>query len=196
MAIKDDVNDAKKILDSESQFLESIVRSEIFVRKYKKPLITGLVCLIVAVAGYATVDYINNSKFKKANVAYNELLLNPNDEKAISVLKNNNTNLYTLFEFRKALDNNDSKKIAELSKIEDIDPILKEIINYEMNKDSEEILNSYSSFMKGYVLLKEGKIEEANQEFTKILPNSDLSKIANSLRHYSGGQKGDGKNEK
>ncbi|NLK67012.1 MAG: hypothetical protein GX282_06010 [Campylobacteraceae bacterium] len=189
MAIKEDIKDAKKVLDSQSQFLESIVRSELFVKKYKKPLMTVLTVLVVVFVGYNIMNYVESSKFKKANEAYSELLVNPNNEKAKKSLKNSNKNLYTLYEFRVALDNADSAKIAELSQAEGIDPILKDIINYEASKESGEILNSYSAFMSGYALLKEGKAEEANREFLKIPQNSDLSNIANSLRHYSGSKK-------
>ena len=191
MAIKEDIKDAKKVLDSQSQFLESIVRSELFVKKYKKPLMTVLTVLVVVFVGYNIMNYVESSKFKKANEAYSELLVNPNNEKAKKSLKNSNKNLYTLYEFRVALDNADSAKIAELSQAEGIDPILKDIINYEASKESGEILNSYSAFMSGYALLKEGKAEEANREFLKIPQNSDLSNIANSLRHYSGSKKWD-----
>ena len=189
MAIKDDVKDAKKILDSEGQFLEGIVRSELFVKKYKNPLKVILAALVVGVVGYLFMDYMDTSKFKKANSAYNELLLNPDNEKARKTLQNSNKNLYTLYEFRNALDTNNSSKILELANVDGLDPILKDIINFQANKQSGEILSSYTAFMSGYALLKEGKVEEANKEFLKIPPNSDLSNIANSLRHYSGGLK-------
>lgn len=147
--------------------------------------------VFLAIVVYLVVDYQKEAKFKKANESYSELILNPNDKEAAKKLKSLDKNLFTLFEFRQALDNNDSKKIDELSNLEGIDKLLKDIISYEAGKQSGEILSSYSAFMNGYAYLKEGKVEEANKEFIKISPNSGLTQIVKNLRHYNGN-----KNEK
>lgn len=191
MAIKDDIKDVKERMDSQGQFLENIIKSELFIKKYKKPIVGTFIVVFLAVVVYLVVDYQKEAKFKKANESYNELILNPNDKEAAKKLKSLDKNLFTLFEFRQALDNNDSKKIDELSNLEDIDKLLKDIISYEAGKQSGEILSSYSAFMNGYAYLKEGKVEEANKEFIKISPSSGLTQIVKNLRHYNGN-----KNEK
>ncbi|MCR8685070.1 hypothetical protein [Campylobacter ureolyticus] len=191
MAIKDDIKDVKERMDSQGQFLENIIKSELFIKKYKKPIVGTFIVVFLAIVVYLVVDYQKEAKFKKANESYNELILNPNDKEAAKKLQSLDKNLFTLFEFRQALDNNDSKKIDELSNLEDIDKLLKDIISYEAGKQSGEILSSYSAFMSGYAYLKEGKVEEANKEFIKISPNSGLTQIVKNLRHYNGN-----KNEK
>ncbi|MCZ6172596.1 hypothetical protein [Campylobacter ureolyticus] len=191
MAIKDDIKDVKERMDSQGQFLENIIKSELFIKKYKKPIVGTFIVVFLAVVVFLVVDYQKEAKFKKANESYNELILNPNDKEAAKKLKSLDKNLFTLFEFRQALDNNDSKKIDELSNLEDIDKLLKDIISYEAGKQSGEILSSYSAFMNGYAYLKEGKVEEANKEFIKISPSSGLTQIVKNLRHYNGN-----KNEK
>ena len=191
MAIKDDIKDVKERMDSQGQFLENIIKSELFIKKYKKPIVGTFIVVFLAVVVFLVVDYQKEAKFKKANESYNELILNPNDKEAAKPLKSLDKNLFTLFEFRQALDNNDSKKIDELSNLEDIDKLLKDIISYEAGKQSGEILSSYSAFMNGYAYLKEGKVEEANKEFIKISPSSGLTQIVKNLRHYNGN-----KNEK
>ncbi|PKZ29489.1 hypothetical protein CYJ41_03800 [Campylobacter ureolyticus] len=191
MAIKDDIKDVKERIDSQGQFLENIIKSELFIKKYKKPIVGTFIVVFLAIVVYLVVDYQKEAKFKKANESYNELILNPNDKEAAKKLKSLDKNLFALFEFRQALDNNDSKKIDELSNLEDIDKLLKDIISYEAGKQSGEILSSYSAFMSGYAYLKEGKVEEANKEFIKISPNSGLTQIVKNLRHYNGN-----KNEK
>ena len=191
MAIKDDIKDVKERMDSQGQFLENIIKSELFIRKYKKPIVGTFIVVFLAIVAYLVVDYQKEAKFKKANESYNELILNPNDKEAAKKLKSFAKNLFTLFEFRQALDNNDSKKIDELSNLEDIDKLLEDIISYEAGKQSGEILSSYSAFMNGYAYLKEGKVEEANKEFIKISLNSGLTQIVKNLRHYNGN-----KNEK
>ncbi|MCZ6105099.1 hypothetical protein [Campylobacter ureolyticus] len=191
MAIKDDIKDVKERMDSQGQFLENIIKSELFIKKYKKPIVSTFIVVFLAVVVYLVVDYQKEAKFKKANESYNELILNPNDKEAAKKLKSLDKNLFTLFEFRQALDNNDSKKIDELSNLEGIDKLLKDIISYEAGKQSGEILSSYSAFMNGYAYLKDGKVEEANKEFIKISPSSGLTQIVKNLRHYNGN-----KNEK
>ena len=191
MAIKDDIKDVKERMDSQGQFLENIIKSELFIKKYKKPIVGTFIVVFLAIVVYLVVDYQKETKFKKANESYNELILNPNDKEAANKLKSLDKNLFTLFEFRQAMDNNDSKKINELSNLEDIDKLLKDIIKYEAGEQSGEILSSYSAFMNGYAYLKEGKVEEANKEFIKISPNSGLTQIVKNLRHYNGN-----KNEK
>lgn len=191
MAIKDDIKDVKERMDSQGQFLENIIKSELFIKKYKKPIVGTFIVVFLAIVVYLVVDYQKEAKFKKANESYSELILNPNDKEAAKKLQSLDKNLFTLFEFRQALDNNDSKKIDELSNLEGIDKLLKDIISYEAGKQSGEILSSYNAFMSGYAYLKEGKVEEANKEFIKISPNSGLTQIVKNLRHYNGN-----KNEK
>lgn len=191
MAIKDDIKDVKERMDSQGQFLENIIKSELFIKKYKKPIVGTFIVVFLAIVMYLVVGYQKEAKFKKANESYSELILNPNDKEAAKKLQSLDKNLFTLFEFRQALDNNDSKKIDELSNLEGIDKLLKDIISYEAGKQSGEILSSYSAFMSGYAYLKEGKVEEANKEFIKISPNSGLTQIVKNLRHYNGN-----KNEK
>ena len=191
MAIKDDIKDVKERMDSQGQFLENIIKSELFIRKYKKPIVGAFIVVFLAIVVYLVVDYQKETKFKKANESYSELILNPNDKEAAKKLQSLDKNLFALFEFRQALDNNDSKKIDELSNLEGIDKLLKDIISYEAGKQSGEILSSYNAFMSGYAYLKEGKVEEANKEFIKISPNSGLTQIVKNLRHYNGN-----KNEK
>lgn len=191
MAIKDDIKDVKERMDSQGQFLENIIKSELFIKKYKKPIVGTFIVVFLAIVVYLVVDYQKEAKFKKANESYSELILNPNDKEAAKKLQSLDKNLFTLFEFRQALDNNDSKKIDELSNLEGIDKLLKDIISYEAGKQSGEILSSYNAFMSGYAYLKEGNVEEANKEFINISPNSGLTQIVKNLRHYNGN-----KNEK
>ncbi|QKF64157.1 hypothetical protein [Campylobacter corcagiensis] len=186
MAIKDNVKELKKVADSEEQFLESIIKSEFFVKKYKKPIITVVIIAILIPLALATSNFIKDRKFKAANEAYAELITDPNNQKAKEKLKSSSKNLYTIYEFRTALDTNDSAKLDQLSNLDGIDPVLKDLINFSAKKDSGEIMDSYAVFMKGYGYLKDGKIEEANQEFVKIAPNSPLGDIARNLRHYNG----------
>ncbi|PSM52317.1 hypothetical protein CBLAS_0317 [Campylobacter blaseri] len=186
MALKDDIKNIKNSASSEEQFLESIIKSEIFIKKYKKPLIVIVFAVIVFIILNTILGYVKESKFNSANEAYSELILNPKNENAKDILRSKNENLFSLYEFRQALDNKDMNKINELSNNGKIDPILKDIISFTANKDSGEIMESYKTLLDGYELLKAGKIKEANSEFIKIPPDSELASIVKNLRHYNG----------
>ena len=58
MAIKDDIDSIKEELNTQEQFLENIIKSERFFKKYKKIIIGAVVLGIVGAAGY----YINGAK--------------------------------------------------------------------------------------------------------------------------------------
>ncbi|CZE47070.1 hypothetical protein [Campylobacter geochelonis] len=189
MAIKDDIKDVQQSIGSEEQFLENIIKSEMFVRKYKKMLIAIFVVLVVVVLGYSLFNYIEDNRFQSAHKAYSELVADPNNQKAKDELKSKDKNLFAIYELRQALDANDTAKIKELASNTALDPILQNIIKFEAGEDSGEMMSAYSAFMKGYTLLKEGKIEAAKSEFAKIPPNSQLSNIARNLRHYNGSKK-------
>lgn len=186
LAIKDDVKEIKRAASSQEQFLESIIKGEFFVKKYKKPIAVLVIIAILVPLAFATLDFIKERKFQAANEAYAELITDPSNQKAKEKLKSSSKNLYTIYEFRLALDSNDTAKLDELANLDDIDPVLKDIIGFSARKDSGELMDSYISFMKGYGYLKEGKIDEANSEFVKIPPNSPLGDIVRNLRHYNG----------
>lgn len=189
LALRDDIKGIKQELGSEEQFLENIIRSERFVKKYKKPLLSLAVLLIFAAIGYYGYKFVDDRNHQKANIAYAKLISNPNDLGAQDELKSLDKNLFALFEFKKAVDGNDTKKLQELATLNDIDPILSSIIRYKAGEGSGEILATYSYLMKGYELLKEDKIEAANAEFAKIPINSPLNQIVQNLKHYNGNKK-------
>jgi len=75
---------------------------------------------------------------------------------------------------------------AALENTQGIDVVLKEIINLQNGKQGGVLLADYDSLLKGYDLLKEGKIEQAHAELDKIPLNSPVRQIALALKHYGG----------
>ena len=72
---------------------------------------------------------------------------------------------------------------------EQIDPLLKDIVKYQLNEPSGQILSSYKAVVRGYELMKENKIDEAKNEFKKVPLNSQLQSIVKNLEHYQGNAK-------
>ena len=50
----------------------------------------------------------------------------------------------------------------------------------------QTILSEYSTLLKGFELLKQNKIKEANDEFNKISLDSQLQTLVKNLKHYQG----------
>ena len=148
MAIKDDINSIKEELNTQEQFLENMIKSERFFKKYSKFIITAIVLGAIGAIGY----YIND--------AYAKLILNPKDEQVKAELKQKDASLYALYEFKIAVDNNDTSALKSLAN-EQIDPLLKDIVKSQLNEPSGQILSSYRAAINGYELLKEDKIDEA-----------------------------------
>jgi len=185
LAIKDDIDSIKEELNTQEQFLENIIKSERFFKKYKKIIIGALALGVIGAAGYYINGALKEKEFKAANAAYAKLILNPKDEQAKAELKQKDASLYALYEFKVAVDNNDTSALKSLAN-EQIDPLLKDIVKSQLNEPSGQILSSYRAAINGYELLKEDKIDEAKNEFKKIPLNSQLQDLVKNLEHYQG----------
>ncbi len=191
MSLKENLDVIKEEISAEEQFLESVIKGERFFKKYKKPIIAGIVALVLGGAGYSGYKVIKKSNLEASNRAYETLLKNPNDKKALNTLKSKNEELYLVFKFQQAVKNNDKKSFEELANLKE-NQLLSDLSNYELAQiDNSKIVKS--EFLKGmalleegFELLKEGKIEEARLKFAQINPNSGLSEIAKNLSHYQG----------
>lgn len=179
LAIKENLDYIKDKLNTEEQFLENAIRGERFIKKYKFYIIGFLALAIVLVSANYTVSYLSEQKAQKANLAYNELLQNPNNESAKSELKNLNPSLFGLF----VLQTNASKELIDEALALDVDPLLKDILQDQPNS---QILSNYKSLGAGYKALKENNLNLAKIEFLKIKNSPNLISIANSLEHYQG----------
>ena len=185
MAIKEDVTEIKKEIDSQEQFLESMIKGERFFKKYKTLLIVVCAAAIVAAVGFYTSKILNENRVEEANLAYSKLILNPNDANALSVLKEKEPSMYALFSLGQMLDKNDTKGISELANLQ-VHPLVKDIILSQTGNANSEILKEYNALLKGFELLKENKIKEANDEFNKIALDSQLQTLVKNLKHYQG----------
>ncbi|MBQ7675232.1 MAG: hypothetical protein IJT33_02055 [Campylobacter sp.] len=184
MALKDDIAGIKQEIGTEEQFLESIIKSELFIKKYKKPLLGLVAILVLGFVGYYGNLFFENKRIDSANAIYNELLKNPNDNAKKDELKSKDINLYAVFELKNSLKNGDNAKLDELAN-SNIDPLLKEIINLQNGKQGV-LLEDYNSFINGYELLKSGKFDAAEVEFNKIPADSPFKQMVVNLKHYNG----------
>lgn len=185
MAIKEDLTQIKQEIGAQEQFLESMIKGERFFRKYKKFMIVAIIVAVIAIIGFYSNKIINDNRIEDANLAYSKLILNPNDANALSILKEKEPNLYALFSLQQKLDKNETNGISELANLK-VNPIVKDIILSQDGNANTQILSEYSILLKGFELLKQNKIKEANDEFNKISLDSQLQTLVKNLKHYQG----------
>ena len=191
MALKENIEAIKKEIGTEEQFLEGIIKSERFFKRYKKRIITIAIVAVLVGGTYATTCVLNENRLEVSNEAYNKLLKDPNDDVSKMLLKDKNERLYNFYRFQTALESNDIKTLKELSEYKK-DPIISDLASYQLSSaegkiaTKSELLSGFIALEEGYELLKKDKIKEAKLKFAQIDLNSPLKNVSNNLEHYQG----------
>jgi len=190
LALKENIEAVKKEIGTEEQFLEGIIKSERFFKRYKKYIIAASAVLVVAGGIYTMINIINENKLESSNMAYNVLLKDSSNTVAINTLKESNERLYNFYRFQKAIETNDENILKELA-LYTKDPVISDLAKYQLmdkedKKHDSKLLKGFIALQDGYKLLKEDKINEAKIKFAQIDLNSPLKNIAKNLEHYQG----------
>ena len=189
MSIKENVDYVKTELSSEEKFLENFVRSERFFKKYKTLILSFIIIVIVGFIAVFIKTKIDESNKFEANLAFNKVLENNNDAKALADLKAKNKDLYEIALYLQA------KKEAKI--IETNVPLLKELSKYEtalanksiteldnVSMQSDFLLKDFAVFNKALFLANEGKFREAKTTLALIPQTSKAFELAKLLNHY------------
>jgi translation elongation factor EF-G len=178
----------KEKLKQEEELLVKVFKLEKFIKKYKKQLIAASVIAAMILIGNAIYSYIQTQKLITSNNAFDTLMQNPDDKKALQIVRKNE-NLYQLYLLQ-------SNKIEDLQKI--TAPELKAIAAYKIamlkgDKISLEnyLLNPDYKILKDpirvaliKIYLKEGNRKKAQELYAQLSPNSEFAAIAKFLLHY------------
>jgi len=194
LSLKENIEAIKEELTAEEKFLESVIKTESFYKRNKKLIIGVALAVLVGVVGSMGYNYLQEQKALKANELYLSLLQKPDAKKA-EELKSVNYNLYQLYSMQEALKSADINKLKSI-KNELKDPILKDLVSYQIASLEEKGLMEYASkpeailedFAKidaAYLALKDGDREKANMILDNISPTSSFYQIAQSLKHYN-----------
>ena len=192
MSLKDNVKAIKEELNTEEQFLESVIKAEGFWKKYKIPLILLGTVLVVGLLAKAVMGYIHDSNIASSNVAYNTLLKDESNSAALATLKETNPKLYAMYRFKESMASQDVTNM-EKAKSEISEPILKNLLTYQIGSLNKKLTSSeagvaqeFALFQEGYLLLQEDKIKEAKAKFSQISADSSLRGVVANLSHYMG----------
>lgn len=189
MSLKDDIKSVKREINTEEQFLESFVKVERFFKKNKAVLILAAAVVVVGFAAVSITDYIRDENKKEANLAFNKVLENPNDQEAIAVLKDKNNKLYEVSLYLKAQKEN---KIADVNV-----QFLKEISTYQkalkdqninalnsVSMKSDFLLKEFAIFNKALLLAQNGKYKDSKETLKLIPQTSKVYELVKLLNHY------------
>jgi predicted negative regulator of RcsB-dependent stress response len=185
VALKENLNAIKQGLSTEEQFLEGMIKGERFLKKYKWPLVLVLVLGLAGGVGYAVMDTIEKNNLQSSNEAYLALLEDPSDTAARAVLQETNPSLYQTYLTKQALASNAQTEL-EAVLASDTDALLKDLAAYQLDQTSGELLANLTALQRGYLLLQEGKRDEALREFEVITHTSPLQNVVKNLEHYQG----------
>ena len=191
MALKENIEAVKKEIGTEEQFLEGIIKSERFFKRYKKSIISAVVVAVLAGGTYATLNILKENRLQASNEAFNKLLKDPSDNASKLVLKEKNERLYNFYRFKLALESDDIALLKELAQYKQ-DPIISDLATYQLSgienkiSSNSELLTGFIALQEGYKLLKEDKVKEAKLKFAQIDLNSPLKNVSNNLEHYQG----------
>ncbi len=188
MSLKENVDYIKSELSSEEKLLEGFVKSERFFKKYKSLFLALIIAVILGSIFYVVKKSLDESNKYESNILLNSYL-EKGDEKALESLKEKNKTLYEIALYLKGKQN---EKPVEISL-----PILKELSEFEIAKNSNNIevldklsmksdflLKDYALFNKALILTNEGKYQEAKDTLAKISNDSRTIELVNLLNHY------------
>lgn len=195
MSLKENIDMVKEELNQEEKFFESAVKTERFVKKYKMPLISMIVTVVVVIIGNSIYQANLSQTIAESNSAYMTLLATPDDAQAAKTLEKTNSNLYEAWQFKRALDTRDEAKLEALSASSS--EIVSDLATYELAaiKKDKAALNAYAlnqnAILKdlailneAVLLMQEGKTAEAKERLRLIDEDSSFKKMVILLQHY------------
>ena len=195
MSLKENISMVKEELSTEEQFFEQAVKTERFVKKYKKPLIAGVVAIALAVVGTVAFDAYTASKRDAANGAYLTLQNDPQNARAQETLKAYAPLLYDAWRMSEAVKTGDkatlqalaasgAAEIADVSAYEAaaLEKAAAALDGYANREDA--LYRDMALVDEAVLLMQSGKIDEARQRLKMIEENSPLAPLAAALAHY------------
>jgi len=188
MSFKDDVKFVKDELSSDEKVLESVFKLESLYKKHKKKILSLLVVTVVGFGGVVTTNMIKESNLNSANNALLALQKDSSNKSAEETLKNKNPELYSLFQYSKAVKGGDIKVLKDLSSNQN--KILADLSSYHLNmfqnkSNSSKYYKNLSIIGDAFVLIRDNKKSMANDKLTLVEQNSELYKLSTIMRHQT-----------
>lgn len=182
-------------LNSEEKFFESAVRTERFVKRYQKPLMVSVVALLLAAGGAVGYQAYSNAKIERSNNAFNALLKNPTDSKALATLKGENPDLFDVWTLSRGiaqknitvldtLKNSKAFGVADLAEYESaaIAGNANELDVY--TKKQGALYKDLAAVELAVIAIEHNDTKQAHEKIALIPESSPMYKVGQSLSHY------------
>ncbi len=189
MSMKENVEHIKGELNSEEKFIESFVKVERFYKKYKTALLGGLAVVVVAVAVYSINSYTSTQSKIAANDAFATLMEDPNNNEALSILKDKNPILAQIIEAKKA--QSEEKTVAidaqYLNKLSTYDEAIQKQDSAKLatlSMQNDFLLKEYALFQQALMLTQKGEYAKAKEALKQIPEQSQVNQLSTTLRHF------------
>ncbi|MBN2870431.1 MAG: hypothetical protein JXK04_05695 [Campylobacterales bacterium] len=195
MSLKENMDALKEELNSEEKFLESAIKTERFIKRYQKPLMAGVVSLLLAAGGAIAYQAYTDAKIESSNMAFNALLLNPEDSAAEQTLKSDNPKLYDVWKLSRGIAGNDAAMLDSLKDskafgVSDIAAYESAVIKADM-ASLESYTKKQGALYKDLALLElavhaieKGDVALAHQKIALIPEDSPIYQVGQALSHY------------
>lgn len=195
MSLQEDLQGVKAQLDAEEKFLESQVKAERFVKKYKGVLIGALFAIVTAAAGYGGWHAWQDHQNEKANEALAILQSNPADTQALGQLEHANHDLFAAFKLQQALAKRDVKLLEEVAAMK-ID-VISDIASYhaaslqggvklqQYSALGDAIYKDLSLLTLASEAIEHNQTKKASQILSRIPMTSPLKEFSGYLEHYT-----------
>lgn len=186
MSLKENVDYIKEELSSEEKFLESSFKAEKFYKKYKYIIFTvaGLALAFFIIS--SITQYQNDKTKKEANIAYENIMENPEDTASLEQLKTLNTTLYEIAMYKIK----DSKENLDVEFLKDIQTYQKAVSSDDLVA-LNTLIASQNFLLKDFASVNKALIHIKKQEYTKaktaikaIGDNSSVKQIVTMIEHF------------
>jgi len=187
LSIKDSINEAKEKFESDEKMLASAFKFEKFYKKYKLLILGTVGAVILFFGGTAVMNMIEVQRLEAANEAYIKLSKDTKNVAALADLKEKNPILFELFEYKNAMENNNTEVLKTLSSSKN--ELIADIAGYHLaimrgKEASSDLYAEVAVVNNAHLLIKQGKVSEANDELSAIEEKSPLYNISKIMKHY------------
>jgi len=185
MSLEENINYIKKEVSVEENFIENFFKFEKFYKKYKTFLLGATIIAIVSLIGFYATSFINTQNKLEANIAFNKLLVNPNDTTARAILKKKNIKLLQIIDYKndytKKIDNDFLKNISTYAKA------LKDNNIDELSASTLQqtfILKDFALINKTIMQISKNEYINAKETVKLISNSSTVSSVKLMLEHF------------
>lgn len=187
LSIKDSINEAKEKFESDEKMLASAFKFEKFYKKYKLLLLGTVGAVILFFGATAVMNIMEEQRLEAANEAYIKLSKDTKNVAALADLKEKNPILFELFEYKNAMENNNTEVLKTLSSSKN--ELIADIAGYHLaimrgKEASSDLYAEVAVVNNAHLLIKQGKVSEANDELSAIEEKSPLYNISKIMKHY------------